>query len=54
MRIRSQSVAIGPIEGQKFDLLEQKYGLCQPCSTNHICISAIDCFVTFLYTYMTT
>ena len=54
MCIRSQSVAIGPIEGQKFDLLEEKCGLCQPYSTNNTCISAIDCFVTFPYIYMTT
>jgi hypothetical protein len=51
MCIRSQSVPMGPIEGQKFDLHELKHKLCQPRSTNRICISAIDCFVTFPYTY---
>jgi hypothetical protein len=45
---------IGPIEGQNFDLHEQKYWLHQPESTNRTCFSAIDCFVTFPYTYMTT
>ena len=44
----------GPIEGQKFDPHEQKYWVYQSTSTNRICFSAIDCFVTFPYTYMTT
>ena len=54
MCIRSQSVPIGPIEGQKFDPHEQKYWVYQSISTNRTCFSAIDCFFTFPYTYMTT
>ena len=54
MCIRSQSVPIGPIEGQKIDLLELKYWLHQPFSMNRTCLSAIDCFVIFPYTYITT
>ena len=54
MCIRSQSVPIGPIEGQKFDPHEQKYSVYQSISTNRTCFSAIDCFFTFPYTYMTT
>jgi len=49
--IRSQSVPMGPIEGGKFDLLELKYWLYQPLSMNRTRLSAIDCFITFLYTY---
>ena len=54
MCIRSQSVPIGPIEGQKFDPHEQKYWVYQSISTNRTCFSTIDCFFTFPYTYMTT
>ena len=54
MCIRSQSVPIGPIEGQKFDPHELKYWVCQSISTNRTCFSTIDCFFTFPYTYMTT
>ncbi len=52
--MRSQSVPIGPIEGQKFDPHEQKYWVYQSISTNRTCFSAIDHFITFPYTYMTT
>ena len=52
MCVRSQSVAICPIAGQKIDLHERQQYFCHPKLSKPSTISKMGCFFTFPYIHM--
>ena len=52
IHIQSNSVPMGPIEGQKIDLHERQQCVCHPKLSNPSTISKMGCFSPFPYIHM--